>query len=347
MVVTDAPLDAPGAARLAARIGLGLGRVGSSASHGSGEIFLGLATGLPGAPRRLGPRRRRWPVATWTRSSMPPWMPTEEAVLSSLLAAETTTGRRGLTVPALPDEVWSAAHVSRTGRRGWRTERWPDRCVGRGRGAGAGCGDVDSLPVMARRPAGARRDEILEATVDQIVTRGLAGVRVADVARALGISTGLVFYHFDTKERLVADAFAYAAQRDLARVDRVVAASGDPAQRLAKVLTIYAPTGPTTSWPVWIEAWAAAIAEPEIRSTWRRLDAHWKAAVTSVIEEGVASGAFRCDDPVAAAWRISALTDGLAVQAVVNRTALRRDTLLAWVRRAAALEVGLAPDALD
>src|SRR3954464_76375 len=50
VVVTDAPIDAKTCDRLARRPGLGLARVGSTASHGSGEIFLATATGLR-APR--------------------------------------------------------------------------------------------------------------------------------------------------------------------------------------------------------------------------------------------------------------------------------------------------------
>ena len=46
VVVTDAPVDGAGCARLARRIGLGLARTGSTAHHGSGEIFLAAATGL-------------------------------------------------------------------------------------------------------------------------------------------------------------------------------------------------------------------------------------------------------------------------------------------------------------
>ena len=50
VIVTDAPLDATACSRLARRAGLGLARTGSTAHHGSGEIFLALATGLR-APR--------------------------------------------------------------------------------------------------------------------------------------------------------------------------------------------------------------------------------------------------------------------------------------------------------
>ena len=45
-VVTDAPVDGAGCARLARRVGLGLARTGSVAHHGSGEIFMAASTGL-------------------------------------------------------------------------------------------------------------------------------------------------------------------------------------------------------------------------------------------------------------------------------------------------------------
>jgi len=44
IVVTDAAVDGAGCARLARRIGLGLARTGSTAHHGSGEIFLATST---------------------------------------------------------------------------------------------------------------------------------------------------------------------------------------------------------------------------------------------------------------------------------------------------------------
>ncbi len=46
VVGTDAPIDHAGCERLARRAGLGLARTGSTAHHGSGEIFMAFATGL-------------------------------------------------------------------------------------------------------------------------------------------------------------------------------------------------------------------------------------------------------------------------------------------------------------
>jgi D-aminopeptidase len=105
VVVTDGPVDSAGCQRLARRAGLGLARTGSTGHHGSGEIFLALATGLradrgappPGVPvvgRELDPYFAAVVEAT------------EEAVVTSLLMSPTVVGRGGHTSTGLPfDEV--------------------------------------------------------------------------------------------------------------------------------------------------------------------------------------------------------------------------------------------------
>jgi D-aminopeptidase len=105
VVVTDAPLDSAACVRLARRAGLGLARTGSTASHGSGEIFLGLATGLRGRHSDVD-RSRSGQIEG---SDLDEFFAavveaTEEAVLNSMLAAPTVTGRDGNTSPCLPVE---------------------------------------------------------------------------------------------------------------------------------------------------------------------------------------------------------------------------------------------------
>ena len=122
VVVTDAPLDSAACARLARRAGLGLARTGSTGHHGSGEIFLALATGLraqrtaaePGAGQPgAGQRGAGQPGAGQpgpqpiTGRGLDPFFAavveaTEEAVLNSMLAAPTVTGRDGNYSRGLP-----------------------------------------------------------------------------------------------------------------------------------------------------------------------------------------------------------------------------------------------------
>ena len=104
VVVTDAPLDAAACARLARRVGLGLARTGSTAHHGSGEIFLACALGI-----RADRQGRYSGPPALTGSDINPFFEavvdaSEEAVLNSMLASPTVTGRGGTTRQGLPAE---------------------------------------------------------------------------------------------------------------------------------------------------------------------------------------------------------------------------------------------------
>ena len=196
-----------------------------------------------------------------------------------------------------------------------------------------------------RRAVEVRREEILTATTELLDRIGLAAIRVADVADVLGVSPALVFYHFGTKDALVADAFAHAVDRDLRRLDQAVAKGSDPVERLRRVLRLYGPTGAATGWRVWIDAWALAQHEPVIRRVLRRLDHRWSTVLLEVVEDGVAEGAFTCDDPAASVARVSALLDGLSVATLVYRSVTRAQ-LREWVAQAVAGELGVTTASL-
>ncbi|HET9423489.1 MAG TPA: P1 family peptidase [Nocardioides sp.] len=104
VVVTDAPVLSADCARLARRIGLGLARTGSTAHHGSGEIFLGVST------------TRRASDLAWEDGGVVSGRAlddlfeavvdaAEESVLNSLLMAPTTTGRDGNVSEGLDPET--------------------------------------------------------------------------------------------------------------------------------------------------------------------------------------------------------------------------------------------------
>ncbi|WP_205574458.1 TetR/AcrR family transcriptional regulator [Streptomyces sp. CC0208] len=186
-----------------------------------------------------------------------------------------------------------------------------------------------------------RREELLRAAIEQIEARGVAAVRIADVASALGVSNALVLYHFSTKEKLVAAAFTYAAEEDLARLRKLLGRRTSALRRLRSAVRWYAPTGQAKGWRLWIEGWAVALREPALQEVTRDLDRRWKAALTEVIAEGVAAGEFRCPEPEATALRLTALLDGLAVQLTSYAGAVARSRAQEWVDEALARELGL------
>ncbi|MEU4041117.1 TetR/AcrR family transcriptional regulator [Streptomyces antibioticus] len=192
-----------------------------------------------------------------------------------------------------------------------------------------------------------RREELLRAAIGQIEARGVAAVRIADVAAALGVSNALVLYHFSTKEQLVAAAFARAAEDDLARLRKLLGRRTTALRRLRSAVRWYAPTGQAKGWRLWIEGWAVALREPALREVARDLDHAWKAALTEVIAEGVAAREFHCPDPSATALRLTALLDGLAVQLTSYGGTLSRTRAQVWVDEALARELCLSPETLS
>jgi D-aminopeptidase len=111
VVATDAPLLPHQCARLAQRAGLGLGRVGGLGATSSGDLFMAFATGNrnhpPGEAEPVGPGVVR--LLALVDPALDPLFEatveaTEEAIANALVAAETMTGRDGITAHRLPHE---------------------------------------------------------------------------------------------------------------------------------------------------------------------------------------------------------------------------------------------------
>jgi D-aminopeptidase len=108
VLATDAPMLPHQLERLAQRAGLGIARVGGSGAHSSGDIFLAFSTGNRGA---IGSYKIEVSDTPLTVSMIPDgaisdlfWgaiEATEEAILNALVAADTMTGRDGITAHRL------------------------------------------------------------------------------------------------------------------------------------------------------------------------------------------------------------------------------------------------------
>jgi D-aminopeptidase len=105
VVATDAPLLPHQLKRIARRVTLGLGRLGSISGNGSGDIFIAFSTANPNAG--LAPRSSN--VQMLANDQMDSLFEatvqaTEEAVVNAMIAAKTMTGINGHTVEALPHD---------------------------------------------------------------------------------------------------------------------------------------------------------------------------------------------------------------------------------------------------
>ncbi|MGE0615415.1 MAG: P1 family peptidase [Bacteriovoracia bacterium] len=106
VIATDAPLVTAQLTQLSKRAALGIGRVGSYAAHGSGEIILAFST-TNVAPRETQKMVYRMKILLDKRIN-PLYEAvvecTEEAILNSLCSAESMEGINGNLSPAIPLE---------------------------------------------------------------------------------------------------------------------------------------------------------------------------------------------------------------------------------------------------
>jgi AcrR family transcriptional regulator len=187
-----------------------------------------------------------------------------------------------------------------------------------------------------------RRAEILEATSRVVIERGFAATRVSDVAKALAVSPSLIHYHFDSKEQLLAEAFDHFARTNMAELRAGLAEEPDAVAKLDRLLRESVPEGSDdVEWQLWIDAWGEALRNPQMRAISQALDVDEQGTFERVIAEGVAEGSFVAVDPHAAAMRLTALIDGLAVQFAAHDGVIDRGEVLDHLRRAASVEVGV------
>ncbi|KGE04382.1 DmpA family aminopeptidase [Pseudohaliea rubra] len=128
ILATDAPLTATQLRRLARRAALGVGRGGSIGGYMSGELALAFSTGNTVA---IGQQQQTLTSPTaWHGEALnglfkAAVQATEEALVNSLVAAETMTGADGLTVFELPE-----ARLQSVLKRYNRLSRAPARTPG-------------------------------------------------------------------------------------------------------------------------------------------------------------------------------------------------------------------------
>lgn len=108
VIATDAPLMPHQLKRLSRRATLGMGRLGTIGNHSSGDLFLAFSTANEAAlaAKEASAQRAAFiPDPHLDQLFEAVVQGVEEAIINSMVAAETMVGRDGNTVPAIPHNV--------------------------------------------------------------------------------------------------------------------------------------------------------------------------------------------------------------------------------------------------
>lgn len=112
-----------------------------------------------------------------------------------------------------------------------------------------------------------RRQQLIEATIDVMARKGYSGTTMFDVAKAAGLSSGIVNFHFETKERLLVETLKYLAEEYRANWHKALNGAGEgPAEQLIALL--FSDFNPDICSPRKLSAWCAFWAEAQSRPTY-------------------------------------------------------------------------------
>jgi AcrR family transcriptional regulator len=180
-----------------------------------------------------------------------------------------------------------------------------------------------------------RREQILSAACEVVSEIGFKSLRVADVARRAGTSTGTVHYYFATKTELMRAAFEWNFARSLDRRRPLLDEHPDPRERLRAFVESYLPDDPVTvrAWHVWAELWVEALHDPELQEMNEQVYGEWRRTVAGILRDGQDSGLFREEDPVLTANALIGMIDGLALQVLLRSSSMTVERMRAVCER--------------
>ena len=189
------------------------------------------------------------------------------------------------------------------------------------------------------------RDRVLQAAVELITEAGIDRVRVAEIARRAGMSSGQVMYYFTSKEHILLEALAWQDYQDIKRARAALAKITGAWRQLERYIGFYLPTSPADpAWILWIEAWARAPHSRQVSLFLEELYALWLDELAAIVARGVEEGAFvppaNIDDFT---LRFASMLDGFAILRLRHMHQPSRKRLIGLAMTTARAE--LTPDA--
>jgi TetR/AcrR family transcriptional repressor of bet genes len=193
-----------------------------------------------------------------------------------------------------------------------------------------------------------RRRRILDATLDEIRDKGLAGTRAHEIAKRAGVSSGLVLYHFESLDGVIAAAMEESDDRYYRSLaDEDDAERSAPERLRLLVSRAVDPASVVDGWTLWMEFWVRALRDPATADLCARLERRWRSALLAIIEQGIAEGVFEPPDPAASMIRLSALLDGLSVATTLEDPEVPGERIVDIWLEGAARELGCDPSLLS
>lgn len=154
---------------------------------------------------------------------------------------------------------------------------------------------------------------ILTTALAVFAEKGFAKASMNDVVRASGLSKGGVYWHFKSKDALIAAIFDQFFVEQLALLDGMLVGEETAVTKLTQLAT---QTGQSVAamanqFPSPMEFYALASREADLHATLQTHFSNYETRIAALVEQGIASGEFRRVDSPSTAKTIMALFEGV------------------------------------
>jgi AcrR family transcriptional regulator len=165
-----------------------------------------------------------------------------------------------------------------------------------------------------------QRVDILEATERLVAVHGFSKVRLRDISHDTGLSIGALQHHFDTRDKLLREAFLWSAERRIEGWRRRLVPGDDPWQKLQSLLVGAFEVDDFRSYSaIWAEYSTAAFRDEEVREVMAHLYEQWREPILAVVRAGVEAGVFVPACGAATAVNVLlAEIDGLEIASIIS-----------------------------
>jgi TetR/AcrR family transcriptional repressor of bet genes len=166
-----------------------------------------------------------------------------------------------------------------------------------------------------------RREQICRAAAAVIAREGFAGSTMRHVAEEAGVSTGMLNHYFTNRQDLLTHALVFVSECAQERMANAIADLPPGRERLVTLLdtALADDQQATEDWRVWINAYGEAVRLPELRHTIEARLSTWYQLIDHALE-----GLVPAEEPrgIPWSWRLDAILNGLAIQALTTEAAL-------------------------
>jgi len=173
-----------------------------------------------------------------------------------------------------------------------------------------------------------RQEQLIQATIRSVASRGLSDTTMATVASEAGLSQGIINLHFQSKERLLVETLRYIADEYRETWKKALRnVSDSPAARLEALVLIdfRLPICDRNKLAVWFAFWGESKSRPTYRKICAERDRAYRSEMIEACQALIDAGGYSGIDAESVAAGLSAMTAGLWLDMLTNPRSMSRE----------------------